>query len=91
VPATLRKLRGAVAQADAQGVQQLMYYDRALATGRFDRLRGGAFGWGIKKKILDAYSFLMINYEPGQMNFFFLGFSRGAYTVRGAFFGLIRK
>jgi uncharacterized protein (DUF2235 family) len=66
-----------------------MFYDRGVGTGRFDHLRGGAFGWGIKKKILDAYSFLMINYEPGD-ELFFLGFSRGAYTVR-SIFGLIRN
>jgi uncharacterized protein (DUF2235 family) len=83
------KIARCVAQADAQGVQQLMFYDRGVGTGRFDRLRGGAFGWGIKTKILDAYGFLMINYEPDDELFFF-GFSRGAYTVR-SIFGLIRN
>jgi len=66
-----------------------MFYDRGVGTGRFDRLLGGAFGWGIKKKILDAYRFLMATYEPGD-ELFFLGFSRGAYTVRSTF-GLIRN
>ena len=60
-----------------------MFYDRGVGTGRFDHLGGGAFGWGIKKKILDAYSFLMINYEPND-ELFFLGFSRGAYTVKNS-------
>ena len=49
----------------------------------------GLFGWGIKTKILDAYRFLIVNYEPGD-ELFFLGFSRGAYTVRSTF-GLIRN
>jgi uncharacterized protein (DUF2235 family) len=66
-----------------------MFYDKGVGTGHFDRLRGGAFGWGIKRKILDAYRFLIINYEPGDELFFF-GFSRGAYTVRSTF-GLIRN
>src|SRR5882762_472265 len=30
------KIARCVAQADAQGVQQLMYYDRGVGTGRFD-------------------------------------------------------
>lgn len=60
-----------------------------MGTGRFDRLLGGAFGLGIERKILDAYQFLIINYETGD-ELFFLGFSRGAYTVRSTF-GLIRN
>jgi len=71
------------------GIQQVMFYDKGVGTGRFDRLLGGAFGWGIKQKILDAYRFLMTTYEPGDELFFF-GFSRGAYTVRSTF-GLIRN
>jgi uncharacterized protein (DUF2235 family) len=66
-----------------------VFYDKGVGTGHFDRLLGGAFGWGIKEKILDAYRFLIINYEPGDELFFF-GFSRGAYTVRSTF-GLIRN
>ncbi len=72
-----------------RGVQQLVFYDKGVGTGRFDRLAGGAFGLGIKKKILDVYRFLMATYEPGD-DLFFLGFSRGAYTVRSSF-GLIRN
>jgi uncharacterized protein (DUF2235 family) len=66
-----------------------VFYDKGVGTGRFDRLLGGGFGWGIKKKIIDAYQFLMTSYEPGD-DLFFLGFSRGAYTVRSTF-GLIRN
>ena len=83
------KIARCITPVDAQGVPQLVFYDKGVGTGHFDRLRGGAFGWGIKKKILDAYGFLMINYQPGD-EIFFLGFSRGAYTVRSTF-GLIRN
>ncbi len=83
------KLARCIAPIDSQGIRQLMFYDKGVGTGHFDRIRGGAFGWGIKRKILDAYRFLMINYEPGDELFFF-GFSRGAYTVRSTF-GLIRN
>src|SRR3954462_4049838 len=83
------KLGRCVAPIDSAGVRQLMFYDKGVGTGRFDRFRGGAFGWGLKKKILDAYRFLITTYDPGDEIFFF-GFSRGAYTVRSTF-GLIRN
>lgn len=83
------KIARCIPPLDSRGIRQLMFYDKGVGTGHFDRIRGGAFGWGIKKKILDAYRFLMINYQPGDELFFF-GFSRGAYTVRSTF-GLIRN
>lgn len=83
------KIARCIPPLDGNGVQQLVFYDKGVGTGRFDRLAGGAFGWGIKKKILDAYRFLMINYRP-EDELFFMGFSRGAYTVRSTF-GLIRN
>jgi uncharacterized protein (DUF2235 family) len=83
------KIARCVSPVDSRGIQQLMFYDKGVGTGRFDRIRGGAFGSGIDKKILDAYRFLMINYTPGDELFFF-GFSRGAYTVRSTF-GFIRN
>ena len=67
----------------------MVFYDKGVGTGHFDRLRGGAFGWGIKRKILDVYRFLIATYQPGDELYFF-GFSRGAYTVRSTF-GLIRN
>jgi uncharacterized protein (DUF2235 family) len=83
------KIARCIAPNDSFGKPQLLFYDRGVGTGRFDRLLGGGFGWGIKKKILDAYQFLMATYEPDDELFFF-GFSRGAYTVR-SIFGLIRN
>jgi uncharacterized protein (DUF2235 family) len=83
------KIARCIPPVDPAGNRQLVFYDKGVGTGNFDRIRGGAFGWGIKRKILDAYRFLMINYEPGDELFFF-GFSRGAYTVRSTF-GLIRN
>ena len=83
------KLARCIAPVDSAGVSQVVFYDKGVGTGRFDRIGGGAFGWGISKKILDAYTFLITTYEPGDELFFF-GFSRGAYTVRSTF-GLIRN
>jgi uncharacterized protein (DUF2235 family) len=83
------KIARCIPATDSFGVTQMLFYDKGVGTGRFDRITGGAFGLGIKRKILDAYRFLVVNYEPGD-EIFFLGFSRGAYTVRSTY-GLIRN
>jgi uncharacterized protein (DUF2235 family) len=72
-------------------VQQLKVYDQGVGTGYSwkDRVLGGATGAGIDKNIKDMYTFLMLNYEPGDEIFLF-GFSRGAYTAR-SIGGLIRN
>ncbi len=88
-PSNVTKVALCVAPADAKGIEQRVFYDKGVGTGPFDRLRGGAFGWGIKKKIVEAYSFMVENYDSGDELFFF-GFSRGAYTARSTF-GLIRN
>lgn len=83
------KIARCIEPFDSHHVPQLVFYDKGVGTGRFDRILGGAFGYGIKRKILDAYRFLITSYEAGD-EVFFLGFSRGAYTVRSTF-GLIRN
>jgi uncharacterized protein (DUF2235 family) len=52
-------------------------------------LLGGITGAGIDKNIKDIYTFLILNYEPGDEIYLF-GFSRGAYTAR-SIGGLIRN
>jgi len=49
---------------------------------------GGALGQGLDHKVAHAYTFLCLNYEPGDRIFIF-GFSRGAYTAR-SLAGLLR-
>ncbi len=70
---------------DAQGnsVQQCKVYDQGVGTGYTwkDKIVGGATGAGIDKNIKDMYSFIVLNYEPGDEIYLF-GFSRGAYTAR---------
>ncbi len=88
-PSNVTKVALCVAPAGPEGVEQRLFYDKGVGTGAFDRIRGGAFGWGISEKILAAYRFLIANYDPGDELFFF-GFSRGAYTVRSTF-GLVRN
>lgn len=61
----------------------LAYYDSGIGTSgwTFETILGGAFGLGMDMKIKDLYTFLAMNYEPGDEICLF-GFSRGAYTVR---------
>lgn len=62
---------------------QVALYDDGVGTSSFRPLAllGGAFGWGLKRNILDLYVFLCRNYQPGDKIFGF-GFSRGAFTIR---------
>lgn len=77
------------------GMEHIIYYERGVGTGAFDRLRGGAFGDGLSRNIRHAYRFLSFWYEPGD-EIFIYGFSRGAYTARSlvgylAAAGLLRQ
>ena len=63
--------------------RQIAYYHDGVGTSSFKPLAiaGGAFGWGLKRNVLDLYTFVCRNYEPGDRICAF-GFSRGAFTVR---------
>ena len=69
--------------ADLTDIQQIAYYDDGVGTSsnKYLAMLGGAFGWGLKRNVLDIYKFLCMNYQPGDQIFGF-GFSRGAYTIR---------
>jgi uncharacterized protein (DUF2235 family) len=62
---------------------QLAYYHDGVGTSSFRPLAflGGAFGWGLKRNLLDMYSFICRNYMPDDRIYLF-GFSRGSFTVR---------
>ena len=85
------KIAQAIKDISEDGVRQLTYYDPGIGTsgGKLKRIIDGATGSGISKNILDAYKFLIMNYEIGDELFLF-GFSRGAFTVR-SLGGLIRN
>ncbi|MGH3694032.1 MAG: DUF2235 domain-containing protein [Pseudonocardiaceae bacterium] len=89
VPTNVPKLARAVAPSDRQGREQRMFYQPGVGTKRWERFRGGAFGAKLGRNVLDAYRFVVQNYEPGDEIFFF-GFSRGAFTARSTA-GLIRN
>jgi len=85
---------------------QVTYYDPGVGTltdaHALTRIRkwlyrtlDGAIGSSVRDNALEAYSFLMANYQPGTQIYLF-GFSRGAYTVRALaglldWFGILRQ
>ena len=54
-----------------------------------NKILGGATGYGLGKKVKEAYKFIADNYKDGDEIYLF-GFSRGAYTARSVA-GMIRK
>ena len=70
---------------------QVALYDDGVGTQTFLPLKllGGAFGWGMKRNVLNLYTGLVRIYDPGDRIYLF-GFSRGAFTVR-TLAGLIAK
>ncbi|HJQ46692.1 MAG TPA: DUF2235 domain-containing protein [Amycolatopsis sp.] len=68
---------------------QLAYYHAGVGTLPWERISGGAFGFGLSRNVRECYRFLVENFEPGDEVFLF-GFSRGAYTARSTA-GFIRN
>src|SRR6185503_16018117 len=88
-PTNVVKTALTVAARRTDGAPQIIHYHSGVGTGRFDHLRGGAFGYGLSANILEAYRFVVRHFEPGDALYLF-GFSRGAYTAR-SLAGLIRN
>ena len=63
--------------------RQIAYYDDGVGTSSFKPLAilGEVFGFGLKRNVIDIYSFCCRNYQPGDRIYCF-GFSRGAFTIR---------
>ncbi len=62
---------------------QIAYYDDGVGTSSLAPLAalGGAFGWGLKRNVLDIYRYACRNYREGD-DIYAFGFSRGAFTAR---------
>src|SRR5438105_12535702 len=62
---------------------QVAKYDDGVGSSSFKpaALLGGAFGWGLKRNLIDLYKFACRNYQEGTQIYGF-GFSRGAFTIR---------
>jgi uncharacterized protein (DUF2235 family) len=78
-----------VALAVTRSAEQPLYYQRGVGTRPWQQVQGGGFGYGLSRNIRDCYRFVVDCYEPGD-ELYFIGFSRGAYTVRSTV-GLIRN
>jgi uncharacterized protein (DUF2235 family) len=63
--------------------RQVAYYDDGVGTSSFKpfAILGGVFGFGLKRNVIDIYSFCCRNYRDGDKIYGF-GFSRGAFTIR---------
>jgi hypothetical protein len=70
--------------AAAQGgeFEQRRCYWAGVGVRPWERVRGGAFGRAMSKKILEGYAWLANDHRPGDELFIF-GFSRGAFTAMG--------
>ena len=88
-PTNVTRLALAVAPQDSADRKQLTFYHQGVGTNRWERIRGGAFGFGLSRNVCDTYRFLVQNFEPGDELFFF-GFSRGAFTARSTV-GFVRN
>lgn len=74
------RLFDALVQTDGT---QVAYYDDGVGTSsnKYLAALGGAFGWGLKRNVIDLYKFVCRNYQ-GEARIYGFGFSRGAYTIR---------
>ena len=96
-PSNVWKLCNLLADRDAHGAAQRIYYQPGVGTDvsrsrlarRLSRLLGGGLGWGLDDNIKQAYRWLIREYEPGD-SYWLFGFSRGAYTAR-SLAGLLRN
>jgi uncharacterized protein (DUF2235 family) len=69
---------------DLSGNDQIAYYDDGVGTSTFKPLAllGGAFGFGLRRNVLELYKFACRNYREPEDELFGFGFSRGAFTIR---------
>ncbi|CAD6887922.1 unnamed protein product [Tilletia controversa] len=73
----------AIKTVDAKGTPQISFYQDGVGTsdGLLANIIAGATGVGLADNLIEAYSFLVDNYNDGD-EIFLVGFSRGAYTAR---------
>jgi uncharacterized protein (DUF2235 family) len=69
---------------DLSGSDQVAFYDDGVGTSSFKpwAILGGAFGFGLKRNVIDIYKFACRNYRDDDDRLFGFGFSRGAFTIR---------
>jgi uncharacterized protein (DUF2235 family) len=90
VKTNVAKIASAVLDRDSE-IKQMMFYEAGVGTrgNWLKRVIDGVTGYGLTNNMLNAYCYLIHNYEVNDELFFF-GFSRGAFTVR-TLAGMIRN
>ncbi|KAJ5578044.1 uncharacterized protein N7459_007008 [Penicillium hispanicum] len=83
IPTNVTRVYRALRKRDPDGKGQVLYYHPGVGSSGTlaDTIAGGAFGVGVSENIREAYSFVAVNYEPGD-EIILVGFSRGAFTAR---------
>jgi uncharacterized protein (DUF2235 family) len=69
---------------DLSGSDRVALYDDGVGTSSFKPLAilGGAFGYGLRRNVIDIYKFICRNHRSPTDEIFGFGFSRGAFTIR---------
>lgn len=70
--------------------KQIAMYDDGVGSkeSTYNKIMGGAFGFGLKRNVLELYKYACRNYRNAEQNngeadrIYLFGFSRGAFTVR---------
>jgi uncharacterized protein (DUF2235 family) len=90
------KFAQAIKPTADDGTKQIVYYNSGVGSGgKFDRILGGLFGFGLQGNVKRGLAFLSLNFEASldKINaqghsydsgdeIYLFGFSRGAYTAR---------
>ncbi len=68
---------------DLASDDQIAFYDNGVgsASNMISRVLGGAFGFGLKRNVLDLYGYLCKAYRDDD-DIYGFGYSRGAFTMR---------
>ncbi len=68
---------------DLSGSDQVAFYDDGVGTSSFKptAILGGAFGYGLKRNVIDLYKFACRNYRDKDDAIYGFGFSRGLHPV----------
>lgn len=82
-PSNVSRIGWAIKDTSRDGIPQIVNYQAGVGTmgGPAARAVGGATGFGLKENVRQAYTYLAINWKPGD-EIFLIGFSRGAFTAR---------
>jgi len=88
-PTNVARIAGLIAPCDADGVEQIVFYEGGAATGPWGKSGAKPLGLRIGHSINECYRFVASRFAVGDEIWLF-GFSRGGYTARSVI-GMIRN